>query len=421
MRIWLATVGEPLPVDEGRPRLLRAGQFADWLARQGHEVVFWTGTMDHYLRQLRSAETTAYEVRSNYRIVALAGRRYDRTISLARFRNHADVAKSFRAVADSYDAPEIILASYPTEELCRAVLDYAEPRGIPVAIDIRDFWPDIFSEILPAPLRPLAPLAFYPLERAARQTLARAAAVSGMTESALNWALGKAGRNRRRGDFWFPFSYARQQAPIEAKPRLPGEGGLRVCFLGTLSKRSNLEVLVNAFNLLAQRGVAARLTICGTGEAEQDLRARAAGLGNVDFLGWLGADDLNSVMRQSDFGALPYVRPDFHLSIPNKCIEYLAGGLPVLSCTEGEVKALIQARGCGIWTAADSDDMARAIGDLAAEPERVSALKSSAAAVFDDTFEQEIVFGKALKALEQLAGDRNNPKAEIRQKGAVQP
>ena len=38
MRIWLATVGEPLPVDAGRQRLLRTGQFAQWLAAHGHEI-----------------------------------------------------------------------------------------------------------------------------------------------------------------------------------------------------------------------------------------------------------------------------------------------------------------------------------------------------------------------------------------------
>jgi glycosyltransferase involved in cell wall biosynthesis len=403
MRIWLATVGEPLPIDGENVRLLRTGQFAEWLAGRGHDVTFFTGTMDHYRRRLRTGTTTTYQISSGYKIVALAGRHYSRTISVARFRNHADVARSFRAAASSFEEPDVILASYPTEELCRAILDYAEPRGIPVAIDIRDFWPDIFSEVLPPPLRLLAPLAFYPLERAVSRTLARATAVSGMTESALQWALKKAGRNRRECDFWFPFSYTR---PLEAgaiRQRSPAEDGLRVCFLGTLSRRSNLEVLIDAFGLLERGGITARLTICGIGELESTLKIRAAGLGNIEFLGWLGAEELQSVMRQSDLGALPYIRPDFHMSLPNKCIEYLAGGLPVLSCTEGEVCTLIQRRGCGVWTSATPAGIARAIAGLAAEPEQLSVLKANAAAVFDDTFEQNIVFGKALGALEHLA------------------
>ena len=43
MRIWLITVGEPLPTD-GAERLLRAGILADMLSAKGHDVVFWTST-----------------------------------------------------------------------------------------------------------------------------------------------------------------------------------------------------------------------------------------------------------------------------------------------------------------------------------------------------------------------------------------
>lgn len=400
MRIWLATVGEPLPIDEGGQRLLRTGQFAAWLAARGHEVVFFTGTMDHHQRQLRADETTVHEVSPNYRIVALAGRLYTRTISFARFRNHADVARSFRAFAPSLPLPDVVLASYPTEEFCRAILDLCQPHDVPVAIDVRDFWPDIFSEMLPGPLKPLGPLVFRPFERSAGRTLARADALSGMTESAMKWAVRKAGRGRRDEDFWFPFSYRRRTAPLSSPAP---HDGLRVCFLGTLSHRSNLEMLVDAFRILSETGGHdARLTICGSGEAEFDLRKRAAGAVNIEFRGWLAADQLDAVMRASDLGALPYDRPDFHMSIPNKCVEYLAGGLPVVSCTEGEVRTLLASRDCGIWTPADARETASALADLAGRPGRLREMKANAMQVFDDTFEENIVFERALRHLEAL-------------------
>lgn len=397
-----------MPIDAGRQRLLRTGQFAEWLAAQGHDVTFFTGTMDHYQRRLRAGETTTYEIAPNYRIVALAGRLYTRTMSYARFRNHADVARSFRALAPSLLLPDVVLASYPTEELCRAILDHCEPRGVPVAIDARDFWPDIFSEMLPAPLRPLGVLAFLPFELKARRTLARADALSGMTRTAMEWAARKAGREPRGSDFWFPFSYRRRVS--KGAPQEPSRPGLNVCFLGTLSQRSNLEVLIDAFRLLAERGCGdIRLTICGSGDAEAALRARAAGAGNIDFRGWLDADQIDRVMRESDLGALPYDRPDFHMSIPNKCVEYLAGGLPVLSCTEGEVKDLLVGRDCGIWTPPDADEMALALEQVATQPERLRMMKATAARVFEETFEENTVFKGALRHLKALQATTANP------------
>lgn len=403
MKLWLATVGEPLAVDAGGQRLLRTGQFAAWLAERGHDVTFFTGTMDHYQRRLRADATTVYDVVPNYRIVALAGRLYKRTVSLARFRNHADVAKSFRVVAPELAPPDIVLASYPTEELCRAMLDYAEPRGIPVAIDVRDFWPDIFSEMLPGGLRWLGPVVFRPFDAAAGRTLARADALSGMTESAMEWAARKARRAPRADDFWFPFSYKPAQRAPAAAAR---HDGVRLCFLGTLSRRSNLDTLVEAFGLLAGRGVDARLTICGSGEGEAELRRRAQGLANVEFTGWVTAERLAQVMAESDLGTLPYDRPDFHMSIPNKFVEYLAGDLPVLACTEGEVRRLLERRKCGVWTEPDAQAIAAAVADLAAHPDRLAQMKQVARTVFHDTFEENRVFEHALERLTSLAAKR---------------
>lgn len=395
MRIWLATVGEPLPVDAGGQRLLRTGQFAEWLSARGHEVVFFTGTMDHYARRLRSEVTTVYDVAPNYRIVALAGRVYKRSVSLARFRNHADVARSFVTASAGLEPPDVVLCSYPTEELCRAILDYCEPRNIPVAIDIRDFWPDIFSEMLPGPLKLMAPIVFAPIEGAVRKTLARATALSGMTASALRWAQSKARRVPNDNDFWFPFSYPSQK---EVTP-VPHQG-VRLVFLGTLSHRSNIETIIDAMKLLEQRGVDATLDICGTGQAETSLAARAEGLRSVRFHGWIAASELADIMARSDLGVLPYIQPDFHMSLPNKFVEYLAGGLGVLSCTEGEVRQMVTNRDCGVWAPSDPVMLADAIASLV--PQRITQMKDNAQVVFADTFGQEAVFGKALGCLEHL-------------------
>src|SRR5690606_35607223 len=112
MRIWLATVGEPLPTDGNNTRLLRSGQLAEWLTNAGHEVVFWTGTYDHSGKRLRADETQLLAVRDNYTIVMLAGRHYRSTTSFARFMNHVDVARSFRAIVGDFPRPDIVLSSW---------------------------------------------------------------------------------------------------------------------------------------------------------------------------------------------------------------------------------------------------------------------------------------------------------------------
>lgn len=418
MNIWLATVGEPLPIDPNSPRLLRTGQLAAWLAAAGHQVTFWTNAFDHYRKCMRTEATHTYVVSDNYKIIALAGRAYRRNVSIARVLSHRDVARSFEAEVEQHAPPDVIISSYPIEELCRSLLDYAEPRRIPVIIDTRDFWPDIFAELLPGPMRPLGDLLLSPLNHRAQQTLARATGLSGMTESALDWGLRKAGRERRESDLWFPFSYAGSSGnPTETgASAVPGGiaeqfrslAGTKVCFLGTLSTRSNLEVVVEAFRLLQQQNVPAQLAICGRGEAEADLRERAAGLDNVHFPGWLNEGELRAIMNASDYGLLPYDRSDFHMSLPNKFVEYLAGGLSVLSCTPGEVRRFLDEHGCGKWVPSNAGDMAAAIAGAVVTPQTVAAQKRRAREVFEQKFAQDKVFRQVLGHLVGLTARKTS-------------
>lgn len=415
MRIWLATVGEPLPNDGPSVRLLRTGQFAQWLSDHGHEVVFWTGTMDHYGRRLRSDQTTVVEQGPGYRIVMLEGRLYKRTISYSRFMNHVDVAAAFAKIAPTWPPPDIIFTSFPTLELSRAMADYAEQRDIPFVIDVRDFWPDIFAEALPKPLRPLAPFVFGSFERSVRTLFARADGLAGMTPSALDWTLAKAGRKARIGDFSHNFTYSAEtrSAAAVAQTVMPEPDQVderpettKFCFIGTHSHRVNLEVFVSSFLKLEAEGVPASLMLCGRGEVTDELKRMAHGSRSVLFPGWLNAGQIQKVLSLSDIGVLPYNQPDFRMSIPNKVAEYLHGGLAVLSCTEGEVRNLLETRRCGFWCEPNELDIVRSVKDIVARPEAVSEARQNGRKVYKAEFDRDTVFGRVLENLRLVAKAR---------------
>ena len=407
MRIWLATVGEPLPGDSENVRLLRTGQFAQWLADRGHDVTFFTGTMDHYGRRLRHAQTHIEMQQENYRIVQLAGRLYRKTISVSRFMNHLDVAREFDRVAPQLERPDIILASFPTIELCEAVARYSKSHSVPFVVDVRDFWPDIFVELLPGPLRVLGPIAFGGLERRTKTVLGSANGLSGVAQSALDWALRKAGRDQHQFDFWHSFTYPRTQGGVQSAMPDPHavearEGFVKFCFFGTHSHRVNLEMFVRSFLELERRGVPASIMLCGKGAATEKLMSLAAGSRSVLFPGWLNTQQIRHIMSISDVGILPYNSPDFHLSIPNKVAEYLSGGLPVLSCTEGEVRSLLEREACGFWCAPNERAIVDAVTRLSQDRSAIDAAAARAKNVFARMFEADAVFEGVMKRFEAI-------------------
>ena len=156
MNVWLVTIGEPVPIREGsRDRLHRTGYFARFLADRGHEVAWWTSTFDHFRKRHWFDEDTTVELGTGLKARLLHGCGYRSNISLARFHDHRQIAKKFahhaRAAAA---APDIIVSALPTIELCLESVAYGRRRGVPVVLDMRDMWPDIFVDTVPGPARP---------------------------------------------------------------------------------------------------------------------------------------------------------------------------------------------------------------------------------------------------------------------------
>lgn len=408
MRIWLATVGEPIRIEGENKRLLRTGQFAYWLAEKGHDVTFLTNTMDHYARRQRFDRTTELREIPGFRTVCLWGRPYKKSISYARMRSHSDTARSFREWSAGKIPPDAIISAYPIVELCAAMADYAVERNIPIVMDCRDAWPDIFYEMLPAPLRGLGRFAGQLLERRASHTLARADALTAHSRGFLNWALAKAARPQNSRDFVFPFTYSgKRKAPRRAASESSQK--LVVFFAGTMTKRNGLDKFIEvAARLPEATRSAIDIRIAGTGEDESRLRKLATDLAApVSFLGWIDQDVLHRELITADYGLLPYDRPDFEISIPNKVAEYLSAGLPLLSSTKGEVAQLIADYGCGIMTGESAAEITISMQNMLDKlASNWPAQNAGAKTAFEQNFDGERVFSQALVVLEKLVSVR---------------
>ena len=209
MNAWLATIGEPVPVQEGsHDRLHRAGYFARFLpatairSRGGlpPSTISANGT------SLTATPSSRPRVRCDIRLLHGCG--YRSNVSWARFRDHDQIGGQFARLARAAeDRPDVIVAALPTIELCAESVKFGRQRGIPVILDMRDMWPDIFVTAVPG--RPAgARLLLWPLFRQARSAHAGATAITGITEAFVDWGLQRGRRARSPLDRAFPMGYA---------------------------------------------------------------------------------------------------------------------------------------------------------------------------------------------------------------------
>src|SRR6267378_560857 len=172
MRVWLVTAGEPLPTDPGNQRPMRTALLADYLLDRGHTVLRWASSFDHGTKTQRVTKDASLAVRAGYTIRLLHAPEYTKNVSLARIRNHQQLAAKFRQLAPGEPTPDIIVCSLPTLELADEVVAYAVHRHVPIVVDVRDMWPDVIAFRSPRRLRPLVRQLLRSMERTADRVCA---------------------------------------------------------------------------------------------------------------------------------------------------------------------------------------------------------------------------------------------------------
>jgi glycosyltransferase involved in cell wall biosynthesis len=338
---------------------------------------------------------------------------YHRNVSARRVLNHAVIAWKFRRQALQSPKPELILASLPIPEVAAAAASVASRAGAPLVIDIRDLWPDVFEDVLPPPLRPIARRSvLLPHARLAGRALRSAAALISPADGYIEWGCRRAGRPRTALDREFPFGYPVTSPAPDALARAEEfwrsrgvgiEGEFLLCFFGTLGRQFDLETVLDAAGLLGARGIPVRFVLCGDGDRAAEYRRRAARHQNVVFPGWVGAAEIWTLLRKAAAGLAPYKRIDnFTLNIPNKPVEYLSAGLPVLTSIDGALGSLVRSADCGcVYTG--PEDLAGRIAALHRNGSLRRAWADNAARLFRERYVANVVYSRLGRHLEDVA------------------
>jgi glycosyltransferase involved in cell wall biosynthesis len=418
MRTWVVKTSEMLATDQGRGRLLRSGQIAHLLDRRGHEVTWWMSTFDHAARRQRNTADTEMRFGERGRIRMLRSPGYRSTVSFTRLIDHALWGRRFALALRVETPPDIIFCAYPTIESAWVCTRFGLRHGVPVVLDLRDMWPDIFFYAKGPALDPLMRVAFAPYTWMARAAFRDATALFGITEEFVDWGLRYAGRARNEWDAGYPLAYPRPTPAGDSSPAsrdadafwnshgVRRESAFNVVVIGALNGRAyEMEAVIDAARALARDASPVRIIVCGDGDEAPRFRKLAADCPNVLFPGWISAPQIQAILRRSHLGLVPYRNtPDFEMSIPNKAVEYLSAGVPVGTSLGGTLQRVLETNDCGFhYDSADPFALVAGIRALRDSPDLHARRSSAARDLFDRSFVSENVYGALTARLESIA------------------
>ncbi len=408
MNIWLLQIGEPIPIG-GFDRKGRLSYLCDSLAKRGHRIIRWGSAFNHLTKQMISEGDADIQISENYTVKLIRGLGYKKNISIRRWLDHLILEKRIVKIAKKMDLPDVIFIAIPPHGLAYEMVRFARKMRVPVIVDIRDQWPDIFVDMLPGVLRKFGKYIFAYEYFKLKNALSSADSITAMMEDLLLWGLDSAKREKSKRDKVFYIGNHATKTIDLNTIRSEVQNVIKklsnkiiFTFIGTFNNFYNPSIIVEVAKLLEKDGrndIA--FVLAGNGGCYEEVAKKAEALKNVTMTGWLNQQELMAVLNISDVGICPLNedRPCF----PNKVFNYLSAYLPVISSTPGEFERLINDYRLGIYyKPGDKTGLYNAVLELSKKELR-NEMSKNVRQQFSEQFDAERIYSDFAKHIEDVA------------------
>jgi glycosyltransferase involved in cell wall biosynthesis len=325
--IWLINIGEPLP-HEGNS-LHRMTSWKTQLEKEGHTITFFTTDFEHQRKQWIKKAPEGFILLSSYIP-------YKKNVSILRLANHFLLSLSlWKAFTKQPVKANVILVSYPTIWLSLVSIIYGKSKKIKVIVDVRDKWPDIFL------FYPGFSFLICPLFLLKKYIFNNANKLIAISPGYYTWALPN---KEFDNDYVLPLV---KPLTVKIERRLEMGNPIKLVFVGTLGITYNLEMLLKIHDALTEKKILFQIIVCGDGPRQSWLKNSIVERKQIIMLGWLNKKDLQQKLNEANFGLMLYNK-DAPQGWPNKLVEYMANGLPIINTLKGESWELIEKEKLGI-------------------------------------------------------------------------
>ena len=142
--------------------------------------------------------------------------------------------------------------------------------------------------------------------------------------------------------------------------------GLKILYVGRVSKEKNLPLLVRIFKSLSRQRDDLNLVVVGEGPYYEEMQHELQGTKAI-FTGYLTGDDLAAVYASCDLFLFPSTTDTFG----NVVLEAQASGIPVIVSDVGGPRENVIPGETGLVVAATEEGLTRAVLESVADPLRL--------------------------------------------------
>ena len=412
MNILIFQTGEPLHIDEGNPRPMRAMNLANKFIDNGHNVVILSSRFYHQEKKQRiKPDFTKISKRLSTYLISSPG--YKKNISLSRFYDHIVLALNLRKFLKSniIDTPDLIITGYPPIETAYVLSRWAKKNNILYVLDIKDQWPTVIVDSIPWPINFFASIVLSPMFLMAKYAMRNASINVSISSGFLNWVKKFSGLSKSNQTKVLPLAAPNivihentfnQSMKWWSDYGIQKNENLKIAFVGSFSRAFNFDFIFQAAKYFEEKNLLVEFIICGQGEQGNQMQLQAQDTKNVKIIEWIDIPKIKTLEHIVDLYIAPYISTDdFKMSIPNKVIDAFMAGLPVITSLDGDLKNLVEQKKAGFYYNSAST-LISVLGYLDQNREEIQEISANASELYSEKFHFDSVYDNFINEIEEL-------------------
>ncbi len=349
MTILILQTGEPLDIDEGEMRPMRAINLTNKLNKENIKVELISSVFDHTKKIHRKNFKIKYntELRKTH---LLKSPGYKSNISLERIFDHFLMSLSLiKYLMKKRNKPNLVFIGFPPIETAFIMSIYCSWNKIPYVLDIKDLWPFIFIEHFPEKFRKIFSYLLIPYMIMANYCSAKAAIITGPSKGYLNSIKKLFKINPRTKILLFPLSSENKNSEISnndityINKFIKNKDLPVISFAGSMMRSAyDFKTVKKALDILEKEGIKFNFLLAGDGEKKDELISLFSNLKSSSFTGWLNKSKLEVLYKISIAIIAPYRNNlNYKGHIPNKVYDSFIANKPLITTLEGDTRNLI--------------------------------------------------------------------------------
>ncbi|MFV8374699.1 glycosyltransferase [Flavobacterium sp. LB1P71] len=347
-------------------------------------------------------------INSNFNIVIVPSVRYNNHISFDRIRYEKIFASNITANRHNLPLPNVVIIKEPAIFMFDNLKPLLKISNAKIIIDIMDLWPELFELKLPKKMRWLGKLLFYPFYLKRKNIINAASVLTAVAPDYLEIGLKINDKIPSEVIYW-GCDIASINSLVNSNNdyllpalKLPSKNkNIWGIYAGTLGESYDIITLLQAAKVMENEFPELKFLIAGAGPLDEMVKDCAAVNKNIFFLGSLPTDQLYQLFKFCDFGFSTYTDAS-PVSMPIKCYDYLAAGLPLVNSLKRNLGTLIQEHQIGYqYEASDYNSLVETLKKLMNEKENLNSMKERCKSI-GNKFDNHIQYSKFVTLLNEL-------------------